>query len=56
MPNRNSEMCPTFFTCVWLYLENAKQLIKQAKEKEISEKYNRITKILKDVMIKNKNE
>ena len=47
-------MCPTFFTCVWFYLENVKQLIKQEKEKEVFEKCIRILKIFKDVMIRMK--
>ena len=34
------------------FLENVKQLIKQAKEKEVSEKCIRVTEILKDVMKK----
>ena len=47
-------MCPTLFTCVWFYLENVKQLIKQEKEKEVFEKCIRILKIFKDVMIRMK--
>ena len=34
------------------FLENVKQLIKKAKEKKFSEKCIRITKLLKDVIIK----
>ena len=46
-------MVPKEYSCLVFFEEMLKQLIRQAKEKEVPEKWITITEILKDLMIKN---